>query len=116
MTTRPNYVYGTVAALLLVLAAWVLGAEYGARDDTLPPAVKAAQAKLREAPTAENHDALSFQFYRAGMPQRSVAESEQAVRLNPHVASYFNTLCAAYNELKKYAEAAAACRSWSWIA
>ncbi len=111
MTAPSNYAYGTVAALLLVLAGWVLRAEYGATDANLPAAVKAAQAKLRDAPTAENHDALSFQFYRAGMPQRSVAESEQAVRMNPHVASYFNNLCAAYNDLKKYAEAAAACQS-----
>ena len=109
MTT--NYMYGIVAALLLVLVGWVLSAGYRARDDSLPAAVQAAQAKLRDAPTAENHDALSFQFYRAGMPERSVAESEQAIRLNPHVAAYFNNLCAAYNDLKKYAEAQAACQS-----
>ena len=111
MTTRANHVYGIVAALLFLLAVWVLKAKYGATEAPLPPAVKAAQARLHDAPTAENYDALSFQFYRARMPERSVAASLEAVRLNPSVASYFNNLCAAYNDLGNYSQAIAACQN-----
>jgi len=111
MTIRPSYVYGIVAVLLLMPIVWVLKAKSGATEASLPPAVKTAQATLRNAPTAENYDALSFQFYRAGMPERSVAASLEAIRLNSNVALYFNNLCAAYNDLGNYAQAVIACQN-----
>jgi tetratricopeptide (TPR) repeat protein len=105
-------VYGIVAAMLLLLVIRVLMVGRGdAEEAALPPAVRAALDKVHDLPNAENYDALSFQFYQAGMYERSIAASKQALRMNATMPSYFNNLCAAYNGLGDYQDAVIACQN-----
>ena len=110
MTSKHFYPHAIVALMLLVLAGRVLGGWYLSGGETSRN-LAAARQESGDLARAEDYDAQSVRYYQAGMPEKSAEASRQAIRLNPNVATYFNNLCAAYNNLGRYDDAVAACRN-----
>ena len=110
MIARHVYPNLIVALMLLVLIARVVTG--GHASGGAPPANLAKTTQeLANPASAEDYDAQSVRYYQAGMPEKAVQASTQAVRLNPNVATYFNNLCAAYNNIGRYDDAVAACQN-----
>ena len=111
MDSAASYIRAIMAIMLAILLGCAVNAFRGHPAPLVPAAVRLAQTTLREAPSAESYNELSFEFFRAGMPARSVETSLEAIRLNPRMAGYFNNLCAAYNDLHQYQQAVVACEN-----
>jgi tetratricopeptide (TPR) repeat protein len=111
MSKGSTYACATVATMMLLLIFSIFDGLRGEPRIELPAAVKSAQAKLRDNPTAGNYGELAFQYYQAKSPARSAEAGREAVRLSPHELEYANNLCAAYNDLHQYQQAILACEN-----
>jgi tetratricopeptide (TPR) repeat protein len=96
-------------AMAVVLLSFVARGAF--RDDSsaavYPPLV--APSPIPDAAKAAGYGAQAFADYNAGRLQESVDASLQAIRFNPGSAGYYNTLCAAYNNMQRYDLALDAC-------
>ena len=97
--------------MALVLVFFVVRGLFAVAATPDVPAVRAAEKRVHDAPTAANYDDLALAYYAAGRMDDSAKAARDAIALDPTVALYFNNLCAAHNTLGEYDAALAACES-----
>ncbi len=96
-------------AMAVVLLSFVAQGAFR-KDSNAPVHPTLAEASSTpDASKAADYASQALAYYSAARMQESVDASLQAIRFNPGSASYYNTLCAAYNNLQKYDLALAAC-------
>jgi Flp pilus assembly protein TadD len=105
-----NYVVGFVAGSLVGLALGVPGGYALLRAPVRAAAPAPSAAIPRKAPLAVLIDEAR-QAARSGQPERALAKTLEAERLDPKSAVVKNNLCSYLNELRRYDEAIAACNA-----
>lgn len=60
-------------------------------------------------PSEEGYLSLSLYFYNQGMYAKCIEAAESALKINPFSPNAYNTICSAYNNLKMWDKAIAAC-------
>jgi tetratricopeptide (TPR) repeat protein len=81
-----------------------------AAAEALPDPVGAAEAAVKQAPTAENYLNLSLTYHQARRFRDCIRAAQQALQLKPDFAEAYNNIAAAYEDLKEWDEAIAAAR------
>jgi len=111
MRAAARYTNPVLAAMAVVLVFFIVRGLFAVSTPPDLPAVRAAEKRVNDAPTAANYDDLALAYYTAGRMADSARAASDAIALDPNVALYFNNLCAARNSLGEFDAALAACES-----
>jgi Flp pilus assembly protein TadD len=81
-----------------------------ASAEALPDPLSAAEAAVKQSPTAENYLNLSLAYHQAKRFRDCIRTAEEAIKLRPDFAEAYNNIAAAHEDLGEWDAAIAAAR------